>query len=76
MREFPRIALKLDKEQKYLERLQENFGKSSGITGMKRKLTTFRTKIEEYQNELERYWEGKFPKKTLDLFKKLWATHH
>jgi len=76
MRELNRIKPKFDKNQNYLDILQENFGYCEGVRGMKNKFSRFKTKIYRYQEKLEEFWTENYPKESLDLFKKLWAPHH
>ncbi len=76
LRELNRIKPKLDKEQDYLNILQENFGYCAGVRARKNRFARFRTKIYTYQKELEQFWNVKYPKKALPLFKQLWAPHH
>ena len=76
MRELSRIKPKMDKNHKYLDNLQENFGYCEGVRSMKNKFTRFKMKIYRYQEKLEEFWSENYPKESLNLFKKLWASHH
>ena len=76
MRELCFIGGKLEKETRYLDDLQDQFGYCSGIRSKKVKHGHFIRKINQYRDNLESYWRTYLPKGALKLFKKLWAIKH
>lgn len=66
----------MKKEDKYCAYLKDLHGYCDGVRSINMKHAHFKIKIKKYNERLEAFWIENFPRKSLELFKTLWTTHH